>query len=113
MGGKWTEGPKGREGRGLGAAFWSRESLVWSLAGAGGEAGAGHALAEATLSEEILFQAAELLVKKVAGHLDQADDDVGTDGGFRVLDAFFESFVICPRHTVELAQAAEIGRAHV
>jgi hypothetical protein len=41
------------------------------LVGAVGEAGAGHALAEAALLEEIAFLAAEQAIKQVVGHLDQ------------------------------------------
>ena len=49
------------------------------------EAGAGHALAQAALVQEILFQSAELLVEQVVGLVDQADGDVGDRppaGGF-------------------------------
>ncbi len=48
-----------------------------SLPGAGGEAGAGHALTEAAFSEEVLFEAAELLVEEVVGLVNDADDDIG------------------------------------
>jgi len=43
------------------------------------EAGAGHALAQAALFQEILFQSAELLVNEVVGLMNQADGDVGDD----------------------------------
>src|SRR5436190_5798795 len=41
------------------------------------EAKSGHALAEAALLEELLFQAAELLVDQVVGLINQAKGDVG------------------------------------
>src|SRR5437899_13085736 len=52
-------------------------SLAASLFGAGGEAGAGHALAQAALFQKILFQPFELLVEQVVGLVDQADENVG------------------------------------
>jgi len=51
------------------------------LAGAGHEARAGHALAEAALLEEICFQAAELPIKEVVGLVNQADENVGDNCG--------------------------------
>ena len=44
--------------------------------GAGGEAGAGHAFAQAAFLEKIALQAPELLVKQVVGLVNQADEDV-------------------------------------
>ena len=43
------------------------------------EAGAGHALAQAALFQEILLQAAELLVNQVVGLVNQADRNVGNN----------------------------------
>ncbi len=43
---------------------------------AGGEAGAGHAFAQATFVEKILF---EPLVEPVTGLVNEADDDIGDD----------------------------------
>jgi len=43
---------------------------------AGGEAGAGHALAQAAFGEEIPFQPADLLVEQAVGLVDEADDDI-------------------------------------
>ena len=47
------------------------------LPGAGGEAGAGHALAEAAFGEEVLFEPPELLIEEVVGLVNETDDDVG------------------------------------
>ena len=44
-----------------------------------GETGAGHALAQAALFEEVFLQAAELLVNQVIGLMNQADGNVGDD----------------------------------
>src|ERR1041385_6504253 len=112
MGGKGTEGTKGTQGTQrteMSPAFWSFGSFPWSLPGAGGETGAGHALAQATLSEKSLFQPAELLVEEVVSHFDQAHNHIDADRGVGVLDALFESVVICPGHTVELPQAADVA----
>jgi hypothetical protein len=46
------------------------------LGGAGGEARTVHALAQAALLEKILFEPANLLIDKVVGLVDQADNDV-------------------------------------
>ena len=43
------------------------------------EAGAGHALAEAALFEEIFFEAEELPVEEVVRLVDEADHGVGGD----------------------------------
>src|SRR6266511_5835274 len=51
-------------------------SLPASLFGAGGEAGAGHALTQAALFQKILFQPAELLVEQIVGLVNQGDEDV-------------------------------------
>src|SRR6266478_5126561 len=51
-------------------SFWGRFVPV-------GEAGAGHALAQAALFEEIFLQPAELLVNEVVGLMNQADGNVG------------------------------------
>jgi len=58
--------------------------------GAVGQPGAGHALAQAALFQEISLQAAELLVQQIIGHLDQAHDHIGADGRVGVLDALLE-----------------------
>jgi hypothetical protein len=42
------------------------------------EAGARHAFADAAVFEEVLFEAAELLIEQVVGLVDQADGDVVT-----------------------------------
>src|ERR1043165_6845558 len=97
MGGKGTEGTKGTQGTQrteMSPAFWSFGSFPWSLSGAGGETGAGHALAQATLSEKSLFQPAELLVEEVVSHFDQAHNHIDADRGVGVLDALFERFFV-------------------
>src|SRR5712671_1990364 len=45
------------------------------------QAGAGHALAQAALFEEILLQTAKLLVNQVIGLVDEAERDVSHDFG--------------------------------
>ena len=47
--------------------------------GAGLEAGAGHALAQAAFFEEISLETAELLVEEIVRLMDEADEDVGDD----------------------------------
>jgi hypothetical protein len=47
--------------------------------GAGGESGAGHALAQTTLLEEILFETVELLIEEVIGLVNKTDENVGHD----------------------------------
>ena len=74
------------------------------LFGPMGEAGAGHALAQAAFVQEIAFQAAELAVEQVGGDFDEAHDHIGANRGIGVLDAFFEGLVIRARRTVELAK---------
>ena len=49
-----------------------------------GEAGAGHAFAQAAILYKGLFQPAELLVKEVVGQFDQANHHIG---GNRRVDA--------------------------
>ena len=73
--------------------------------GAGGQTGAGHALAQAAFFEKILFQSAELLVEQVVGHFDQTQNHIGADGGVGVLDAFLEGLVVRAGRAVEPAQA--------
>ena len=48
-----------------------------------GEAGAGHAFAQTAVTEEVLFEAADLAVEQIVGGLDQDEDDVGADGEWR------------------------------
>ena len=62
---------------------------------AAGESCAGHALAQASFFEKIAFEASELLVEQVVCDLDEADDDVGTDGRVGMLNAFSERLVVC------------------
>lgn len=50
------------------------------------EADAGHALAQATLLEEIGFEAAELFVDEIVGLVNQADRDVRDDFGRAGID---------------------------
>ena len=45
------------------------------------EAGLGHALAEAAIFEEVLFEAKILSIEEIGCDLDKSNDDVGTDGG--------------------------------
>src|SRR5438309_1816900 len=61
--------------------IWRPGSLGRALAGAGVKAGAGHALAQAAFSQEILFESAELLVEQVVGLVNQADENVCHDVG--------------------------------
>jgi hypothetical protein len=56
------------------------------------DAGVGYAFAQAALSTEVLFQAADLLIAQIVGRFDQADDNVRTDFRVNVLDALAESF---------------------
>lgn len=74
-----------------------------------GQASAGHAFAEATLFEEVLFQAADLFVQQVVGHFDQADDDVRAGLRVGVLDAFAEGVVGGVGLAVEIAEALCMG----
>ncbi len=78
------------------------EGLLGSLFGAGGEAGAGHAFAQAAFVQEILFQPSELLVEQVVGPVIRPDHHVGADGRVGVLDAFLEGLVIGAGGAVEL-----------
>ncbi len=59
-----------------------------------GEAGAGHALADATLLDEVLLQPQEEAAEEAVGNLDEADEHVGADGGVGVLDALLEGLVV-------------------
>lgn len=79
------------------------------LPGAGSQAGASHAFAQAAFLQEILFQARNLPVEQITRHLDQADDDIGADGGVGVFDAFAKCFVVGAGLAVEVAQAARVG----
>ena len=45
------------------------------------QAGAGHALAQAAVFDEVLLQTAELLVDQVIGLVDEAQGDIGHDFG--------------------------------
>jgi len=73
-----------------------------------GEAGSGHSFAESAVFEEVLFQAADLLIEQVVGYFDQADDHVGGDFGVRVLDAFAEGFVCRVGLAVKVAKALRV-----
>jgi len=79
------------------------------LFGASCQAGAGHAFAQAAVTEKILFQPLDLPVEEITSHFDQANDDVGADGGVGVLDALFEGLVVGVEGAVELAEAAGMG----
>ncbi len=46
---------------------------------AGGEAGSGHAFAQATFVEKILLEPLELLVERVVGLVNETNEDVGDD----------------------------------
>lgn len=61
----------GRPSRG-----WGVLVLGLIFGGAGGEAGAGHAFAEAAGLEEFLFELPELLIEQIVRLMDQADEDV-------------------------------------
>ena len=53
---------------------------------------AGHAFAQAALLDEVLLQAAKLLIQEVVGLVDQAEGDVGDDlggAGFHKLPIVF------------------------
>ena len=66
------------------------------LVGSGGEAGAGHSLAESSFIEEVFFKPSDLLVEQIVGLVDQADDDIGDN----VTGAGFKEFAIgIPRGT--------------
>jgi len=65
------------------------------LSGSGGEAGAGHALAQSALLEKVLFETAELLVEQVGGHFDESSNDIAADGRVGMFDALPEGLVIC------------------
>ena len=58
------------------------------LFGPGGQAGSSDALAKTAFVQEILFEAAELLVEQIVGELDETDHHIGGDGRVGVLDAF-------------------------
>ena len=77
--------------------------------GAMGEAGAGHALAQAAFVQEIALQAAELAAEEVGGDFDQAHDDVGANRGIGVLDAFLEGLVIGAGRAVEQRRRRAYG----
>jgi hypothetical protein len=77
------------------------------------QAGAGHALAEAAILEEVLLQAAKLLVQKVVDCLDQANDHVATDRGVTVLDALAEGIVGGIVDDLGLAAGEQVGVAAV
>ena len=69
------------------------------------KASAGHTFAETAFLQKGFLQLLQLPVQQVAGHADQADDDIGTDGRVRVLDAFLEGLVIRAGSPVKLAEA--------
>ena len=50
------------------------------------EAGAGHLLADAAVLDEVFFELADLLVEEVVGLVDQAERNVGEDGGRAVFE---------------------------
>ena len=104
--GRATEGTAGTK---AGEAVWSLKSFPWSLFGAGGEAGAGHAFAQAAFFEEILLQPPELPVEEVVGHFNQTHNHIGANGGVGVFDAFLEGFVIRAGSAVELAEAEGVA----
>ena len=65
----------------------------------------GHALAEAAIFEEVLFEAKNLSIEEIGCDLDKSNDDVGTDGRIIILNPFFEGFSrvflasnLSPRH---------------
>ena len=71
-----------------------------------GEAGAGHALAEAALLDKIFFEAEELLVDQVVRLVDQANHDVGNDLRRPGLDEFAVNLVGLGFTASELADKA-------
>lgn len=50
------------------------------------QAGAGHLLADAAIFHEVLFQTTDLLVEEVVGLVDEAEGDVGENGGVAVIE---------------------------
>ena len=65
-----------------GRSFFCRGKVSYLvLFRAFGEAGAGHAFAQAALLEKGLFQLAKLLIQEVVGLVDQANEDVGNHFG--------------------------------
>jgi hypothetical protein len=84
-------------------------TLGRGLPGAGGQAGASHALAQAAFSQEILFEARNLPVEQKASQLDQPYYHIGANDGIAVFDAFAERFVVGTGLAVEVAQAAGVG----
>ena len=79
------------------------------MPGALGQAGAGHALAQAALIEEIPFLTAEQLIEQVAGDFDQTHEDVGADGRVGMLDAFAKGLIICAACSVQAAEALGVA----
>lgn len=73
-----------------------------------GEAGAGHAFAQAALLEKVVFEAADLLVEQIACQFDDADHGIGADGRVGVFDGFAEGFVVGAGSAVEPAQAGGV-----
>ena len=73
------------------------------LLGAVVQAGAGHLLADAAIFHEVLFQMADLLVEEVVGLVDEADGDVGKDGGGAVFEKGTVGFEGLVRSFAELA----------
>src|SRR5713226_10575302 len=77
--------------------------------GAFGQAGAGHALAQATLLDKSFLQVLKLPVQEIASNVDQANDHIGADGRVRVLNPFAESFISEIRGSIEFSQALRIA----
>lgn len=67
------------------------------LSGALIQSGAGHALAQAAFLDKRLLELPELAIKQVGGHLDQADNYIGSNGRIMMLNAFAKGIVVGAR----------------
>jgi hypothetical protein len=65
------------------------------------EAGAGHALSNAAVFEEIPFQPLEFLIRKVTGHLGYPDKDIGVNFRLGVVDTLPKGFIRLVGQAVE------------
>src|SRR6266478_5364340 len=74
--------------------------------GAFDQAGAGHALAQATLLDKSFLQVLKLPVQEIASNVDQANNHIGADGRVRIFNPFAESLIGGIVDAIELSQAS-------
>jgi hypothetical protein len=78
-------------------------SVSWRVYRPNCEPGAGHTFAQTTLLKKVTLKPSKLLIEQVARDLDQANNNVGTNSRFGVLNAFLERLISCAGRPVELS----------